>query len=262
MRAIDEQRMLVRITSFCMQKLGNEPSEYEDSIYYDLEKRKFAVADGASECCFAKIWAAILTEFFVKSDLSLFSFENLSADVTEKAFLSFLFIVQQEWNNRVDWANLPWNVLEKAKKGAFATFLGLEIGENHGKGKNLYGWQAIAVGDCCLFRMKNEKLIDLFPICDSAQFGSMPSMLSSVPSPNASDQYEVDSLEGKIESGDTIILATDAVAKWIIQESEAGRDVCKDLVSLESGELKSYFEGLIESGKMKNDDITVLILSF
>jgi len=260
MRVLDEE-MSVQIKSFYMQKLGNEPGEYEDSCYYDLNKGKFAIADGASECCFAKIWAMLLTERFVKSDLSLFSFKNLSSNVWREVFLRFLSIAQKEWVNRINWENLKWNVFEKAKSGAFASFLGLEIRKNRFKERYSYKWRAIAVGDCCLLRVKSQKLVDSFPITDSANFGSMPPMLSSISSPNALNQVEVDSRLGEIESRDMIILATDSVAKWIMQESKINKKIFRDLVSLESNELNPYFERLIESRKMKNDDITAIILT-
>jgi hypothetical protein len=89
----------------------------------------------------------------------------------------------------------------------------------------------------------------------------MPFMLSSI-SQDVMNQSKLDSRGGEIQKGDTIILATDAVAKWIIQECKAFSDVCRYPISLESDELRSYFGGLIENGKMKNDDITMLELSF
>ncbi|MEM2971502.1 MAG: hypothetical protein QW270_03670 [Candidatus Bathyarchaeia archaeon] len=260
MRVLDE-KMSVQLKSFYMQKLGNEPSDYEDSFYYDLNKGKFAIADGASECCFAKIWATLLTESFVKSDLSLFSFKNFSSDVWRKVSHGFLSIAQKEWVNKINWENLKWNVFEKAKKGAFASFLGLEIRKKRFKERYSYKWRAIAVGDCCLLRVKSQKLVDSFPVTDSANFGSMPPMLSSISSSKALNEAKVYGKLGEIESGDMMILATDGITKWIMQESKINKQIFRDLVSLESSELNSYFERLIESGKMKNDDITVIILS-
>lgn len=168
-----------------------------------------------------------------------------------------MFTAQKEWINRIDWVNLKWNVLEKAKKGAYASFLGLEIRKNL-LTKDGYAWRAVAIGDCCMFLIKNQKIIDSFPIKDSSLFGSMPSMLPSISTFNALGRYKIDVKEGKIKRGEIIILATDALAKWIIQQSRISRD----LIFLDDTKLNLYFEELIKNGKLKNDDITFFRLIF
>jgi len=247
---------MFQVTQFHVQKLGNKPDECEDSFYYDLERGKFAIADGASECCFSRLWSTLLTEYFVRSDLSLFSIENFSKDELGKALLSFLPSAQDAWINKIDWPSLKWNVLEKARRGAFASFLGLEIG----KKESYYMWRAIAIGDCCLLHFKSQKLMDSFPLHSSLEFGSTPSMLSSIPSPNT--HPEVSGKEGKVEKGEIMVLATDAIVEWILRENENGGDQYKSLFSLRNDDLKAFFEELIEDGKMKNDDLTLITLIF
>lgn len=255
-------RLSIQVTSFFMQKLGNEPKEYEDSFCFNLENGRFGIADGASESCFSKLWADLLTRFFVISDFSLFSFESFTDDITGHLLQPFIFTAQEEWNKRIDWENLPWNVKEKAKRGAFATFIGVELKEEHSKEKDSYRWRAIAVGDCCLFHVSNEQLIDIFPVQESTQFKSTPNMLPSKYSPYLLNKCKVKVREGKVKLGEEIILATDSVAKWIIQQNEAGRYIWKDLIFLGQIEMKSLFEKLIENTIMKNDDITILLLTF
>jgi len=240
-----------------MQKLGNEPEEYEDSFYYDLERRKFAIADGASECCFSRLWAMLLTEYFVKADQSLFSLEIFSRDGLEGVLSRFLPAAQDSWVNRIDWLSLNWNVLEKSRRGAFASFLGLEIGE---KKEGYYVWRAIAVGDCCLLHFKSQELLDSFPLNASSEFGSTPLMLPSIPLPEI--QYEISGKEGKVESGETIVLATDTAAEWVLRENESSEDQYKNLFSLRDCDLKIFFEKLIKDGRMRNDDVTLIILTF
>lgn len=256
------RELSIQITTFFMQKLGNKPNEYEDSFCFDLEKRKFGIADGASESCFAKMWANLLTEFFVKSDLSLFSLKGSLGYMAKEALRSFLFTAQEELNKRIDWETLPWYVEEKARRGEFATFLGFEVKKEYSKGRKSYRWRAISVGDCCLFHVNNKRLIDSFPLQSSAQFGSTPSLLSSRSSPNLLNRCEIRGKKGEVSAEEMIILATDSVAKWIIQEEETGEHIWWDLIFLEEGEMRSFFEELIKNKEMRNDDITILKLNF
>lgn len=247
---------MLNVRTLSMQKLGNEPYENEDSYYYDLRKGKFAIADGATECCFSKLWATLLTKIFVESDLSLFSLKRFNKKEATKALLSFLPIVQKEWNSKIEWNNLKWNVLEKAKMGAFASFLGVEIVRDDKE--ECYKWRAIAVGDCCLLQFKSYQLVTSFPLKSGSEFGSRPQMLPSIAL--QSTHFEVRYKSGKIRKGESIILATDALAEWILREGKETLS-CNTLFSLNEEQLNEFFRKLIEGGRMRNDDITMIILT-
>lgn len=256
----------IQVESFFMQKLGNQPSEYEDSFRYSLESGRFAVADGVSESCFAKLWADLLARFFVRSKWSLFTSKSISRKRKEKIIESFLSPAQEEWDSKIDWENLAWYVHEKAKRGAFATFLGLEIGKGGDKRANLYHWRALAVGDCCLFHLSARlHLLKSFPMSSSAQFDNRPSLLPSKFFPKMSGKQgkmEVYVDEGKVKPKEKLVLTTDAVAKWILQETEKGQQIWKEFILHKNEKTKSIFEELIGTKKIRNDDITVLILAF
>jgi hypothetical protein len=241
-----------------MEKIGNTPDEYEDSFSYNIEMRKFAVADGVSEACFSKLWSNILTECFVNSDYSLFSHEPLTSDSVNMLLLSILQYSQKEWIERIDWRNLPFYVERKAKRGAFATFLGFEVKEE--KTEEGWRWRAIAVGDCCLFQI-GDKITDIFPRYKSTDFGNEPSSLPSIPSPEILKKCKVEFKEGIVKK-EKIILSTDALAKWIIEQYETGKDEWKKILFMQGKDMRSFFEKIIEKGEMKNDDLTLLLLDF
>jgi hypothetical protein len=248
------------ITTFHMQKSGNAPEEYEDSYNYSTEKRKIAVADGATESCFSKLWADLLTQSFVGSKKSLFSLTDLTEEKAREFLEPILVGAQKEWNARIDWKGLSWSVEEKTREGAFATFIGLELDGD--EGKDQYRWRVIAIGDCCLFYLDaNSRIIESFPLTSSAQFGNTPAMLSSRHLSNIYVDRTVCAQEGKAEAGHKLILTTDAVAKWILQETEACKNGWTDIILRENEDRTRLFEDLIESGKMRNDDITILILA-
>lgn len=256
------KKLSIQTQTFFMQKLGNKLNEYEDSLHYSRKKGKFAIADGVSESCFAKLWANLLTKYFVRSNSSLFSLKNFSDNVKEEVLQPLLSSAQKEWNNKIDWKNLAWYVEDKTKRGAFATFLGLEVKRDE-KQEDLYCWRAVAVGDCCLFQIDNKQLTSSFPLNDSTQFENTPSMLSSRFSPNdIFDKCKIHVEEGTIKANGQIILATDALAKWILEENESGRQVWKEAILLKDKRVRSIFEKLVKTKKIRNDDITLVILTF
>ena len=53
--------------SFFLPKRGNAAEEYEDAFAGDPASGRFAIADGASESCFAAAWAKIVVESYVKT---------------------------------------------------------------------------------------------------------------------------------------------------------------------------------------------------
>src|SRR5688572_24662605 len=65
----------------------------------------------------------------------------------------------------------PWFLEGRDERGAFATFLGLKIDGGH--------WHALAVGDACLFVVRDGRHHLSFPIEHSSQFGNTPLLIGS-----------------------------------------------------------------------------------
>jgi len=61
------------IKVFCCPKLGNSLEEYEDAWAHRQTRTpvgiRVAVTDGATESSFAKLWAVLLAESYVRSEL-------------------------------------------------------------------------------------------------------------------------------------------------------------------------------------------------
>ena len=146
-------------------KSGNRPDECEDAsrAVYPLRignggsaPARVVVADGASESAFARPWAQILAQSFVDRppDLSKFGYPGLE---------QWLAPGQEEWRRAVPWDRIPWHGEAKARSGAAATLLGLTISRIPGEPRRL-AWQTVAVGDSCLFLIRQDKLILSFPL--------------------------------------------------------------------------------------------------
>src|SRR5947199_8168020 len=122
------------IKVFCCPKLGNSLEEYEDAWAHRQTRTgiRVAVADGATESSFAKFWAVLLAESYVRSELA-------GAEFFER-----LKPARRLWRRRLAGRPLPWFASEKAEQGAFAAFLGVALDAQRNR------CTALAGGELCL----------------------------------------------------------------------------------------------------------------
>ncbi len=255
-----------------MPKEGNSADEYEDAYSCSPADGHFAIADGATESSFADLWAQCLVHRYTAQPLD-------GAPTPTAAFETWLSPLQKEWHASINWERLPWYAEEKARTGAFATLLGVKFmapkeeekpsffsklfrGFSKPKPSSLR-WRAIAVGDSNMFQIRNNTLLHKWPIELAAQFDSRPVLLSSNPKKNAPVWQEVKHLEGDYQHNDTFILATDALAKWFLQQFEAGNRPWNTLGAIKSeDEYASFITKLRKSSSLRNDDTTMVIFNW
>ncbi len=229
----------MKVFGFTVQKNGNPVKENEDAFALDEISDVFAVSDGATLGSFSQEWSQILVEGFIESPFIDFLEEWLQP-------------LQETWHSEIDWdapAMKRAIVRRKAERGGFATFLGLVI-----QGSK---WQAVAVGDSCLFHIRNKAIIRAFPVERFQDFDSNPDLLCSNPE-NALDLAgALKFANGEFLSGDILILATDALAEWILK----GKSSLKKLLKLKD---QNGFERLISKLRkrkgIKNDDATMVLI--
>ena len=247
--------------TYWLPKAGNSDQEYEDAsrVVYpqrmgDSGRRtaRVAVADGASESAFAREWANSLVGAFAGRPPDMGS-------LSEDRFLEWLAPAQGEWHAAIPWDRIPWHGEAKAKAGAFATLLGLTISAAPG-GRPSLSWQALAVGDSCLFLIRDDRLCLSFPLEDPAQFDNTPDLLCSNPD-NAGELWEnVRRRDGECVAGDMFILASDALACWFLETNAVGEKPWQTLLSLDSAKWPAWVEEQCRSGLMRNDDTTLVIV--
>ena len=248
-------------TELWLPKAGNDPEEYEDAFRVAYPKRigasgcgvaRVAVSDGASESAFAREWANALTDAFVARPPG-------RCGLTEDSLDAWLLPAQEAWHSGVPWDRLPWHGEAKARAGAFATLLGLTIGaapDNSGR----LCWQALAVGDSCLFVVRDDRLWLSFPLEDASQFDNSPALICSNPD-NARELWEGVSLHsGECAAGDLFILASDALACWFLARSAAGEKPWESLAALDSSGWDAWVGEQRRGGLMRNDDTTLLAI--
>jgi hypothetical protein len=236
------------IKVFCCPKLGNSREEYEDAWAHRQTRTpvgiRVAVADGATESSFAKLWAVLLAQSYVRSE------------VAGAEFFARLQPARRLWRRRLAGRPLPWFATEKAEQGAFAAFLGVEIDAQTNR------WTALAVGDCCVIQVddvgKEMRVVETFPLQESSQFTMSPYLIGSR-SDGESLKDRIQTRQGNLRDGDMLLLATDAMAAWLLKRHEGGRPLWKWLYR-KLGTPES-FAAIVAYGRkngLRNDDFTLV----
>lgn len=235
--------------AFWLARRGNSPEEYEDAFAADVAAGRYAVADGATESSFADLWARMLVDQFV---------QNAECDLGE--WTGSLPALQERWYADVRGRPLPWYAEAQLEEGAFAAFLGLVLTASPDSG---HLWQAVAVGDSCLFHIRGADLLGAFPLDESGQFDNFPTLVGSHTSPEVIREKRTLRTQGSGLPDDEIWMMTDALAQWCLKEHELGRNPWAEIHSLlapseTKDRFTSWVEELRDTRQLHNDDVTLL----
>jgi hypothetical protein len=239
----------MRFQALWRPKRGHTVEEFEDAFAGDPEAGRFAIADGASESSFAGRWANLLVQDFVRAP-------NLPSG----ASLPRLPALQQRWAAEVGARPLSWYAETKYQLGAFATFLGLVVDESGSPSAR--HWQAIAVGDSCIFQVRQGRLLMAFPVMRSEEFGDTPWLVGSRTSvPDAEAKQVIRS--GDWQPDDRLWLMTDALAQWFLRQAEADHqpwEALEDLLAAPgpAAAFAAWVEQLWDAHELRNDDVTLM----
>ncbi len=209
-------------------------SEDAAAVRTDPWPLRAAVADGATESAFAARWATVLVRGMVDQA------------VTPEALAAALPDWQAQWRDAVAARaqDAPWYVQAKAADGAFATLLALELSR---EGR----WRAVTVGDGGLFQLRDDRVRVAWPTADPEAFTNRPALLPSRPSRPVS---EPEPTTGAWRPHDVFLLATDAVAAWLLRTDPLrARDWTADT-------FRTAVQAARAEGTLRADDATVLIL--
>jgi len=231
--------MRVRVRALAAGKHGNEPEEYEDAYWprraFARSAIRCAVADGATEASFSGVWARLLVESYRRGAL--------------RTDLAALPLLQRRWREHVASKSLPWYAEEKARLGAFSSLLGITV-------ENGY-WQAMAVGDSCLFHVRDGAVLTAFPIEHSDDLSAAPHLISSLPANNKLLTGHLRIAQGTAETGDTLYVMTDALAGWFLRRVEDGHPL-HELAELHPRTFPAWLDTQRANRSIRNDDTTVI----
>ena len=245
---------MIRLTtkSFIIQKEAESREDCQDACRQNKEMARYAVADGATQSFFPKEWADLLVEHFCEASVPY---------PTKNSWRSWIKPVQEKWHVRVArkveerdvfFLNNPFNF----KQPAASTFIGVEFDRAQAN------WQAMIVGDSCIFHLSACEFRS-YVIEKSTGFTNRPRVFASYDKDN---NFEPSFVKCDTTPGDTIILATDALAQWILRNEEAGRRN-EALGELKEIENENQFHEFVHRARtdeyihLVNDDVTLMIIS-
>lgn len=259
--------MRISCQSFSMPKAGRNFANCEDAYFpYNVQNLEIfentldkcdvfrcAVSDGATDSIFSGLWAQMLAQGYGSG--------KWGAEISAQSIQD----EQNAWHEFLANQQLPWYAEEKAEMGAFAATVGLTIYENSNQ------WQALAIGDCCIFQIRDGECISAFPIDNSAGFSNFPLLLCSVAARN-NEVFGSKKVipNGTWQSGDQFLLMSDTVACWFLSaiESGCGSQAIEAFNSIRS--LDDFTTMMVHARTgagadgippMRDDDITVSIVT-
>lgn len=243
-------QMRIDCRTFQVQKRGARMEECEDA--YAVSHRDVgthvtsftcALADGASETSFSRLWAELLVRDFVRG-------QRRSVPGAEA-----LRRLRVDWHERLATCPLPWYAEAKRDRGAYATLLGLTLTEADEEGAAR--WKAAAVGDTCLFLVRRDDVCARYPVTAAEELERRPMLLST----NEGDEITAVTGDGRWRTDDAFFLMTDALAGWFLRSCDAGERpwrVLQDVGTPDGQEFPGLIQGLRRQGLLRNDDVTLI----
>ena len=144
------------------------------------------------------------------------------------------------------------------EKGAAATLLTFHLERQAGADPASRIWSAWAVGDSCLFHVRDGQVLACFPLCHSRMFKVAPSLLKTLPGEPPVPLRA----GGKCKLGDLFVLATDAVAQWLLARVEAGDPPdWESYLTMDEETWRRQIDSARQSPFMVNDDCTLVAVS-
>lgn len=257
--------MRLEYSVFSAHKSDLGPETFEDA-YFPVEDfssslpdpARFAVADGASEALLSGKFADIVVDSFGVSNRS---------DTDCQTLLKIIYGMWEKWkledylpSREREGRPIKWYEEQGLADGAFCAFLGLNFLCPVDLASGF--WKAIAIGDSCLFHVRDGKLLRSFPLRESSSFDSRPFLISSNPIKNEHILGRVRKIFGTWVRNDIIFLMTDAMALWFIKQHEAGNKPWEILSTFGPKTPKSVFSDFVRDLRscelIRNDDTTLM----
>ena len=262
--------MLANIATFSVPKRGSAPEEFEDASWVgpdglsngeiDSDRLRIVVADGASESLLAGRWARRLASTFgtgkslTRAKSSFIATYNTAVDAWALEMAEYV-AEREERGSPIQWFEEPG-----LAKGAHSTVVVIEIrDEKQGAPPN---WRAAAIGDSCVFQVRDEKLVASFPMQDEDAFSYSPPLLSSHGGENDIIKRHVCFAAGDWDHEDSFYIVTDALAEWFLRTAHNGGQPWEPLRDMNTVDFGLDFESWVNSkrgaGDMHDDDTTLV----
>ena len=229
----------------------------EDASRADMQRGLFCVADGAGTTLFSNIWADILVNHFIHDPLA-------GIDLFEMEW--WIRQAQKRYRERAPQLDtLNWNARQKAaEQGAYSTLATLRIVRS---AEQTATAELLVIGDSCVIigQQRQEKIL-AFPLLHSTDFDRAPYCVPALLKNLNRKTLYARQREVTLAPGDTIILATDAVARWIIAGGTSGQEgqswqAFQEVASKQTdSEWRAFIDNCRANQSIVDDDSTALII--
>lgn len=242
------------VRALTLAKDAEHPEQNQDAWQADADRGIAALGDGVATGLFSRRWAQILVEAAVCQPADLVDTTSFAAWLAER---------RAQWHAEIDPSNLTWFQKPKLREGAFSTLLCAQVsslGTSDAGSDTARQLRATAVGDSCLFLVRDGSVRRVFPLETSQQFDADPLVIGS-------QDLKRDALlrfaffEETCWPGDLVVLATDAVALWAIQLLETGdQPPWESFFSMREEAWRDRVATLRSRGELRYDDTTIVLL--
>jgi hypothetical protein len=216
----------------------------QDAAAFDDAVGRYAVSDGVSRSTRAALFSRALVEEVVRSGLP-----------RPAELPAWLRPPQQTWAEGNEERRKQAQTWYAKTPGHGAATLAAAAVSADGASVEIF-----AVGDSCVFHVRGGELLTLYPPLKLGDFGFAPPSLSSDPS---REPPEAGAWTAAAAPGDALLLATDALAKWVLTALERGDTaVLRRMLSFRRAEGQQDFERFVAQeraeGRLDDDDTTLL----
>lgn len=254
--------MFARVTALRYWKSERaDMTTCEDALRSDAPRGLFCVADGAGTTLFSHIWAEILVEHFLHNPLAYSEPDEWGWELAW-----WIRQAQQRYRELAPPSTrLDWSVRQKAiEQGAYATLATLRF--LHANDETAVA-ELLAIGDSCIIvGHQQQETITAFPLQRSADFDRAPYCVPALLKNLSRKTLYPHQRQVTLAPGDRVILATDAVAHWIIAGGTTGQaerawDAFQEVAALDTDEDWRVFVDCHRADRsLVDDDSTALII--
>ncbi|MFB7717257.1 hypothetical protein [Nocardia sp. NPDC056100] len=263
------------VTYLVAPKQGFTVAECEDAVCV-LPEASFdeivtgpvalSVCDGATESVLAKDWAHILASTSTAKALADSKYFEL-----ERAFEDFAADVVSRWdpwvaiyssNRAAAGRPLKWYEQAKLQGSTFSTLLTVLITPTK---LSEWRWQAAALGDSCIFHIRDNLPLTKFPVQSLEEFGTNPDLFGSRNHDTALLAERTRYIEGVCVSGDRLLLMSDALAAWFLAADDPSSALSELLEfggPYDATKFSDWLDTLRARHELRNDDVALIRIDF
>ena len=238
---------------FSLQKRSEKEKINQDAFAISSDERIFAIADGISSAGFSEFWSPLVVKKFIE--------KPFVSDLDEQKLKDWLEDIRKKWSSEIDQHQSHEQtdqanelIMEMTREGGGSTtFLGMIIQKKKKKYQKL---QLFGIGDTNMFLIRNNRIKEKFPITLVESFTDHTIGLCSID--NASQKIP-ELKEFNAKRGDIVILATDALAKWIFKSANLGQRPWNKILK-NKNDIANFIDKLRYTNKIDDDDTTCIII--